>query len=219
MLDAIGVDPALQGRGLGRLLLDGLEDVMRYRGGNTDIVDLKGKTLLPGFIDSHSHLTLTAIKRGLIAMDPPPAGDILSVHDILERFRDALASRTPGSKRWLVGWGYDHAMLEEKRHPTRVDLDRVSAEVPILLVHFSTHQIVVNSKALERVGISSETENPPGGVIQRDPESGEPNGIIEEKAMFAFLSAASQDAREGMEESGGGAAFDFGVAPAEIPGR
>jgi hypothetical protein len=203
----------------GKILARGTrEDVMGHRGGDTEVVDLKGKTLLPGFIDSHSHLTLTAIKRGLIAMDPPPAGEIRSIEDILDRFRTALPTRSHDSKRWLVGWGYDHAMLEEKRHPTRADLDRVSTEIPIMLVHFSTHQIVANSKALERVGFSAKTENPPGGVIQRDPESGEPNGIIEEKAMFPFLAAASRDAREGTESQEGGSPFDFGIAAAEIPG-
>jgi predicted amidohydrolase YtcJ len=151
-------------------------------------------------------------------MDSPPAGEIRSIEDILDRFREALATRSPDSKRWLVGWGYDHAMLEEKRHPSRADLDRVSTEIPIMLVHFSTHQIVANSKALERVGISSKTENPPGGVIQRDPKSGEPNGIVEEKAMFPFLAVASRDAREGLDPDDGGSAFDFGIPAADIPG-
>jgi predicted amidohydrolase YtcJ len=200
------------------LALGEQDDVMRYRGRDTGVVDLEGKALLPGFIDSHSHLTFTAIKRGLVAMDPPPAGDIRSIEDILDRFGDALATRSLGSKRWLVGWGYDHAMLEEKRHPTRADLDRVSTEIPIMLVHFSTHQIVANSKALERAEISSTTENPPGGVIRRDGKSGEPNGIIEEKAMFPVLSAASRDARGGTQSEEGGSSFDFGIAASEIPG-
>jgi hypothetical protein len=86
------------------------------------------------------------------------------------------------------------------------------------LLHFSTHQLVANSKALERAGFSSETENPPGGVIRRNPKSGEPNGIVEEKAMFPFLAAASRDAREGIESEEGGSLFDFGIEPAEIPG-
>ncbi|SEG66162.1 hypothetical protein SAMN05444390_10343 [Marinobacterium lutimaris] len=86
----------------------------------------------------------------------------------------------------IIGFGYDNAQLKELRHPTREDLDAVSAEYPIMIVHQSGHLGVANSKALEMAGINASTENPAGGVIRRD-SNGEPNGVLEEYAFFTTL--------------------------------
>ena len=167
----------------GRILAVGdAERVLEHRGEATRVVDLQGRTLLPGFVDSHSHLLLTAIKLATVAMDPPPAGTVTSIADVQAAFRRELAANPRGPDDWLLGWGYDNAMLSDGRHPTRADLDRVSAEVPILLVHFSAHQSVLNSRALELMEIDADSEAPEGGVIQRRPGSREPNGILEETA-------------------------------------
>ena len=210
----------------GRILASGSFDAMqRHRGAKTKLTDLADRTLMPGFIDSHSHLVFTAIKMAVVAMDPPPAGEVQSIDDIIARFRAELRARPADSRRWLVGWGYDNAMLAENRHPTRHDLDVVSREVPILLMHFSTHQVVANSKALELAGISSASKDPLGGVIRRESRSGEgdsatePNGVLEEKAMFPVLAAASRAGREeGAASSDQGSAFDLGIPSSELPG-
>lgn len=168
----------------------------------TSMVDLDGRTLLPGFIDSHGHLFLSAIKSIFVDMDPAPASNVRNIGDIQRNFSLELAKRAKEGKdddRMLIGWGYDHAMLEEGRHPTRHDLDKISTDKPIMLIHFSAHQVVANTKLLEIAGISAETENPDGGVIQREEDGKTPNGILEEYAskivmIPALLSIGYPDA-------------------------
>lgn len=150
-------------------------------------VDLAGHALLPGFIDSHSHLVQTALKLATVSMDPPPAGNVTSIAVIQERLRAELERAPRGPDEWLIGWGYDNAMLTDGRHPTKGDLDAVSREVPIFLLHFSIHQSVLNSRALELAGIGADSEAPEGGVIRRLPGSREPNGILEETAHIPVL--------------------------------
>ncbi|MCZ6658450.1 MAG: amidohydrolase [Gammaproteobacteria bacterium] len=161
-----------------------VEAVAAAGGGHTRWVDLQGNTLMPGFFDSHSHLALTAAKLAAVNTDPPPAGPADSIASIQRLLRERLSNQPPAPGDWLVGWGYDHAMLAEGRHPTRTDLDAVSAEVPIMLIHFSSHQIVVNSAGLERSGITAQTQDPQGGRILRAPDGLEPNGILQENAMY-----------------------------------
>jgi len=129
----------------GKILAVGSEeDVLKTAGAETKKIDLDGKTMLPGFIDSHSHFDLTALKLATVNMDPPPAGNVSSIEDIKDRFATRLAERPKDSKAWLLGWGYDNGIIGS--HPTRDDLDEVSKDVPIMLLHFSGHQMVVNSK-------------------------------------------------------------------------
>jgi predicted amidohydrolase YtcJ len=87
---------------------------------------------------------------------------------------------------WVVGMSYDDTLLAEARHPTRADLDRVSASRPVAAVHISGHLAAVNSRGLERLGIGRETPDPPGGRIRRD-ERGEATGVLEETAMEAVM--------------------------------
>jgi len=175
----------------GRILAVGnAADVMKHKGSDTRVIDLDGRCLLPGFIDSHSHIMYTAVKLGEVKLDPPPAGDVTSISDIQRNLRDVLESSPPPPGKWLVGSGYDNAMLAEGRHPTRDDLDAISTEVPILLRHFSGHMLVLNSKGLAEVGINADAEAPEGGVIRRIPGTREPNGIIEETAMAPVLDIA-----------------------------
>ncbi len=161
-----------------------LEEVEAARGDHTRWVDLQGNTLMPGFFDSHSHLALTAAKLAVVNTDPPPAGSADSIARIQNLLRERLSNEPPAPGAWLVGWGYDHAMLAEGRHPTRTDLDAVSAEVPIMLIHFSTHQIVLNRAGLARSGITAQTQDPEGGRILRESDGMEHNGILQENAMY-----------------------------------
>jgi predicted amidohydrolase YtcJ len=172
----------------GRIIAVGSdEDVMKTRGGATEVVDLAGSTLLPGFIDSHSHFLQTAVKLSTVNLDPPPAGNTKAIKDIQDALRIELEANPRGADDWLWGWGYDNGFLAEKRHPTREDLDAVSTKVPIGLYHFSSHTMAVNSRALELVGYNAQTKAPEGGVILREAESEEPNGVLEETAMLPFL--------------------------------
>ncbi len=142
------------------------------------VVDLRGKALLPGFIDAHAHFPGAGIFAVLLDLNSPPIGDIERMDTLVERLRERAASTSKGD--WVVGMGYDDTLLAEGRHPTRTDLDRASTEHPIAIWHVSGHLAVVNSTALERVGIDAKTPDAEGGRIRRDPVTGEPDGVLEE---------------------------------------
>jgi len=164
--------------------------------------DLMGKTVVPGLIDAHGHISLTALSKGFANLQPPPAGPVKSIvqlQAIMKRWDQANPDMP-----WLMGWGYDDSLLQEGRHPTREDLDKVSTEKPIMLTHVSGHLMACNSKCLEVVGISAETENPPGGVIQRLEDGKTPNGVLEESAIYkvyGMLPAAPELTRLAMLEN------------------
>ncbi|RJP14298.1 MAG: hypothetical protein C4520_21510 [Candidatus Abyssobacteria bacterium SURF_5] len=156
------------------------EDVLALGGSSTRVIDLAGKTLLPGFIDTHNHLSFYGYL--VSSVDCRAASGITKIADIIDRLR-AEAGKTPAGD-WVKGWGYAHYQLKENRPLTRVDLDAVSTEHPILLIQVSGHAGVCNSLALERFGYSKDTPDPPGGALRRDASTGEPNGILEESALM-----------------------------------
>ncbi|HEB81355.1 MAG TPA: amidohydrolase [Gammaproteobacteria bacterium] len=171
----------------GKILAAGRKsEVMKKAGGKAETIDLKGKTLMPGFIDSHSHLGLAGTKLALANMSNPPAGPITSIEDIQQGFRDWIKEHQikPGDGRVAAGWGYDHTQLKEHRHPTRDDLDKVSKDIPIVLIHFSTHQTVLNTPALKLFKINENTPDPEGGRILREKDGKTPNGILQETASI-----------------------------------
>lgn len=155
------------------------EEIRAFIGKNTRVIDLAGKTMLPGFIDAHSHMPWAG-DRALYAVDcnSPPTGTVESIADIIERLKEQAAGTPKGE--WVEGWGYDDTLLAEKRHPTRWDLDKVSTEHPIFLFHVSSHIAVVNSYVLEMRNITKDTKQPRGGEIEKDPTTGEPTGVLKE---------------------------------------
>jgi predicted amidohydrolase YtcJ len=172
----------------GRILSVGaLEEVMVGKGPSTQVVDLKGKCLMPGFFDPHSHVALQSAKFSTANLDPKPIGEAGSIADIQGILRDWIEQKQLKPGKWVIGWGYDDTGIEEQRHPNRDDLDKVSTEHPILLMHISSHLMTGNSRMLEEVGVTAETKDPEGGVIQRRPDSSEPNGVLEEHAMYLVL--------------------------------
>lgn len=165
-----------------------LSDMDSLRGETTALFDLDGRTMLPGFVDSHGHVVmggLQALSANLLA---PPDGDVTDIASLQATLSGWVKdnAKAIGKINVIVGFGYDNAQLAELRHPTRDDLDAVSEEIPIIIVHQSGHLGVANSKALEMAGIDAKSENPPGGVIQRDAD-GVPNGVLEEYAFFPAL--------------------------------
>ncbi len=158
-----------------------LADVQTLADEKTVRVNLDGKTMLPGFIDGHGHIG-NAI-AGLPKVYPPPNGDVDSKEKLLTALKKMIEKNELVANGWLLATGYDNAFFENEAHPTRYDLDEVAKDIPILLLHVSGHVGVVNSKALEIVGWNKDTPNPDGGVMQRDPITGELNGIIEERAV------------------------------------
>ncbi|MED4203689.1 amidohydrolase [Neobacillus mesonae] len=157
-------------------------EISKLKGSNTKIVDLKNKILLPGFYDAHSHFPSSGMDGTVqVNLNSPPVGPIKNIEDLIIALKDQGMETHEGE--WIRGRGYDQTLLAEKRHPTRDDLDKVSTELPIYIGHTSGHLAVANSVALKIAGITKETPDPPGGVIVRDPKTGEPTGVLEESAM------------------------------------
>lgn len=170
----------------GKIFRVGHDDDLHQLGhADTMVLDLEGRTVLPGFIDTHNHLSFYGYL--VSSADCRAASGLESIDDLLQRLREE-ADKTPVGQ-WVKGWGYAHYHLKDNRPVTRKDLDRVSTEHPIVLIHVSCHAGVANSKALEVFGYSKETPNPPGGELRRDPDTGEPNGILEESALMDKFSA------------------------------
>ena len=173
----------------GRVLAVGtLSDVMKHRGEGTELFELEGRALLPGFVDSHGHMVmggLQALSANLLA---PPDGEVTDIPGLVETL-EAWAkenAETVASLNLIVGFGYDQSQLSERRHPTREELDQVSTDVPIIIIHQSGHFGVVNTRGLEVAGYTAETPDPDGGIIRRD-AAGEPDGVLEENAFFGGL--------------------------------
>ena len=148
--------------------------------------DLQGKTLLPGFIDGHGHLYLTGFYNLMANLLPPPDGGCNSIQGVVDEmnaWKDSEKGQFFLNKfGWLVGFGYDDSQLAEKRHPTADDLDKVSTEVPVIIVHQSGHLGSMNHKALEVFNITKASEDPVGGHIRKD-ANGSPTGVLEETAF------------------------------------
>lgn len=160
-------------------------------------IDLHGKTMLPGFIDSHSHITLVGNKLDFANLSSPPAGPITSIKDIQEVLRKEIKEKHIKPGHLVAGLGYNHAQLKEHRHLTREDLDAVSTEHPVVAVHFSFHQAVFNTKALEMAGIDENTPDPKGGKILRYSGTNKPTGLLQEKAWIPFIFLVMETDYEG----------------------
>lgn len=173
----------------GRILAVGsLSDIRSYRGDTTEFFDLDGRTMLPGFVDSHGHVVfggLQALSANLLASPDGNVNDIASLQASLRDWIEKNAD-TVEKVKMVIGFGYDNAQLAELRHPTRQELDAVSTDYPIIIVHQSGHLGVANSKALELAGLDATSENPEGGIFRRD-KNGELNGVLEEYGFFTVL--------------------------------
>ncbi|MFT4518607.1 MAG: putative amidohydrolase YtcJ [Halioglobus sp.] len=161
------------------------QEIMALVGDDTEVIDLHGKTLLPGFIDAHGHFPGSGMSVISADLNSPPIGERKNMAEVMAAVQ-ARADETPAGE-WVSGFGYDDTLLAEKRHPTRVELDAISTEHPISVMHVSGHMLVVNSMALEMGGISAQTPDPEGGVIGRRPGSQEPNGLLEETARMGLV--------------------------------
>jgi predicted amidohydrolase YtcJ len=157
------------------------QNIKDFKDSKTQIIDCRNRAVLPGFIDAHGHLVALAENRLF-----PSVSASYGIHSIVD-IQNILAERIQGlpAGRWVRASGYSEFSLQEKRHPNRWDLDKISCQHPIKLTHRSGHAHVLNSLALRLANISSETPDPPGGLIDRDVNTGEPSGLL--FAMGNFL--------------------------------
>jgi len=170
-------------------------DILSHKGPQTELIDCQGKTVVPGFNDAHCHPI--ALAASLLSVDCGPAS-VRSILDIQEAIHHRARQTQRGS--WIRANGYNEFYLTERRHPNRRDLDSAAPEHPVKLTHRSGHACVLNSKAMELLGITAETEEPQGGMMERDLDTGEPNGLLFE--MNTFVDGKMPSLTEDELESG-----------------
>jgi hypothetical protein len=200
------------------LFVGSLTDAKAKAGEESTYKDLKGKTLLPGFIDAHAHFSnFSSQAIGAQILPPPDAGanNIIALIDILKEWNTPENRALTG---WIFGAGFDDSVLEDKRFPTKHDLDKVSTEFPIMIIHISGHFAVVNTKGLELLGITADTKDPEGGLIRRE-NGNEPNGVLEELAAIPnyakALTPSSSEVADTFFESGQNMALSYGYTTAQ----
>lgn len=155
------------------LYVGGTKGAAAFKGTDTRIIDLKGKMLLPGFIDSHAHAYLMA--ESLFWLD-------ITNDSTLEEYKQAIKDylkEHPDSKQ-LRGVGWKRELIESSGLAPKEWLDQVVPDIPAIFISSSHHDLWVNSKALQNAGIDKNTPNPQGGIIERDPKTGEPTGVLQE---------------------------------------
>ncbi|WP_420548095.1 amidohydrolase [Curvivirga sp.] len=157
----------------------GLEAELRAVMNNSaEEVNLNGQTLIPAFIDPHGHFPDPGfIKLFRVDLASPPRGSCIDMATAMERLRLKAADTPKGE--WVMGVSFDNSSIQEGRMPTRAELDAISTDHPIWVIHASGHNGVANSKALEERGITDDIEDPVGGRFDRDPQTGKLTGLIE----------------------------------------
>ncbi|MFD0978077.1 amidohydrolase [Tropicimonas aquimaris] len=206
----------------GRILAVGpLAEVMKHQGEATVLRDLEGRALLPGFVDAHGHVMMIGLQALAANLLPAPDGEgnsVAALQGILTDYVAANAERIEAIDA-IIGFGYDDSQLAEQRHPTREELDAISTEFPVYIVHQSGHIGVANSKALELAGFDENSPEIEGGVIRREPGGTRPNGVLEETphimAMMAVLRHLDAEGAMAMFSAGTELIASYGYTTAQ----
>jgi predicted amidohydrolase YtcJ len=156
------------------------EQILRLADAATRRIDLHGRTATPGLIDSHAHIA----DGGVEQLYHVHLGDAATVAEVAQRVQAGIARLKPGE--WLQGDGWDEGKLAERRYVTAADLDAVSPQNPVWLMHTTGHYGAANSAALHLAKIAASSQDPPAGTIDRDAQ-GRPTGVLKESAMDAVL--------------------------------
>ena len=151
---------------------------------STAMNDLQGKTLLPGFIDPHSHFINSLSMASQANCFAPPVGTASDVDGIIASLKELQQRKNIAKGEMMIGYGYDENQMPNGRHLNRNDLDKAFPDNPVMVMHVSLHGGVLNSMAQKKFGYTSKTVTPDGGIIVRDPETDEPYGLIMETAFI-----------------------------------
>lgn len=162
-------------------------DALKWSGKGTVEVDLKGETMLPGFIDVHSHITSRVGMSQAVDLSPSPYGTVDDIPLLQEAIKNYILRKQLPEQAPILGNGYDDAIMREHRHPTRSELDAISKTHPIIIVHASGHASVANTAMFKLLGISEDVKAPQGGHYGRDSNTQLLNGKMEENASFEAL--------------------------------
>lgn len=152
------------------------QQIERFRGRGTKVLDLEGKTIVPGLIDAHVHLISLGKSLSILNLEGTS-----SLDEVLEMVKEKVQRAKPAE--WILGRGWDQNDWPIKEFPTRWDLDRVAPQNPVHLTRICGHMVWVNSRVLEMAGITKETKSPEGGKIIHDPSTGEPTGVFVDQAI------------------------------------
>ena len=145
----------------GKIIFAGSKaDALARFEGKADLIDLEGKTMLPGFIDAHAHYSNFSSQAIGAQILPPPDAGAKNIDALITILKEWNTPENRALTGWIFGAGFDDSVLEEKRFPTKHDLDQVTTEFPIMIIHISGHFAVLNTKGLELLNITSETKNP-----------------------------------------------------------
>jgi predicted amidohydrolase YtcJ len=172
------------------------DEAMKVAGAGHKMVNLEGKTLLPGFIDPHSHFINSLGMSTQANCSPSPVGEADDVDGIIKALKDLKAEKNIPEGELIMGYGYDDTVMPEGKLLNRDDLDEAFPNNPVMVMHVSLHGAVLNSKALEQFGYSEKTETPPGGIIVRKPGTNEPYGLIMETAFLPIFSQLPKPSEE-----------------------
>jgi len=166
----------------------------KYVGANTRVVDLKGNTVLPGFTDSHQHLSGVGLREMTLNLE-----GTTSLEDFLSKVKARVDQAKPGE--WITGRGWIETHWQPPVFPTRWDLDKVAPNNPVILGRADGHGAVANSAALKLAGVDKNTPNPFGGEVSKDKQSGEPNGMLLDSAQGLVRSKVPPTSREDAERA------------------
>ncbi len=169
----------------GRILAVGsAAEVMKTKGAATKTIDLGGKTLLPGFLDGHSHF-INAVRMAKWAnLSAPPVGTVKNIPDLIAVLLETKEKLQLKPGEWLVGYGYDGTTLEEGRDATRADLDPHFPDNPVVAMHVSLHGALLNTAAFKAAGIDLHAPAPEGGITARIPGTDEAAGLVMEHSFL-----------------------------------
>ncbi|MBS0483242.1 MAG: amidohydrolase [Proteobacteria bacterium] len=168
----------------GKIIFAGTEQAARrVAGPRAEDHDLHQATLLPGFIDAHSHFAMAMQLAGGIDLSNPAVKDVPS---LLATLKSEVDARKIPAGNWVIAWQYNDLNLAEKRHVTRAELDSILPDHKVLLVHFTGHAVLLNSAALAAVGVDESSPVPAGGLIPKGPD-GKLNGLMFETAMIKYV--------------------------------
>lgn len=175
------------------ILVGTTEEVLTRTGIIPEVIDLGGKLMLPGFIDNHTHFLSGGFY--ISGIDLRPAKSKQQFKEILRSYIELHPDR------WITGGRWDHETWDEKILPTKELIDDISESTPVFVSRLDGHMGLANSYALKQAGITKETKDPIGGLIERDPVTGEPTGILKDNAMDLIFSIIPEHSEKEKQEA------------------
>ncbi len=184
----------------GKILGVGREaEIRALAGKTTEVIDLRGRPVVPGFVDGHSHF-LSLSNRKSADLSAPPVGNVRNIADLIAALKKYQQENNIKPGEWIRGSRYDQDQLEEGRHPTKEDLDAAFPDNPVIIGHVSGHMSVVNSYVFKISGIDENTQDPAGGQVVRKKGSREPAGLLLEGARSLIRTAGNTTERPSLED-------------------